>query len=185
VQVVPPQGAAIFVTSPGASLSTSEPTGGGGPATAGAGMSGPTSPASTKPELSPSGTTPTPVTPGAGSGAQGAAGDTSAASTATTGRSTAAGAYPGHGAITPPATSASYAAGGGGVVTVLATWGGTEELQVEISCPGGVSSARTGSSPLSLELDDGHGGGNCIVALRLPAGATAGVSFTLVVSPAP
>jgi hypothetical protein len=94
-------------------------------------------------------------------------------------------AYPGRASIDPPSTSASFAAAGGGAVSARAAWTGTPSLELEISCPGGVSATRTGSSGLSLELDDAYGGGDCTVTVSLPPGVQADVSFTLVINPAP
>jgi hypothetical protein len=96
-----------------------------------------------------------------------------------------AGAYPGSGSIVPPASSASFAAPGGGTVSAQAFWTGTPELELDISCPGGVSATRVGTSGLSLEVDDGHGAGTCAVTLTVPTGVQGAVSFTLVVAPAP
>ncbi|MHB1851171.1 MAG: hypothetical protein ACYCU6_03205 [Acidimicrobiales bacterium] len=64
-------------------------------------------------------------------------------------------------------------------------WTGTSSLELEISCAGGVSATRTGSSGLSLEVDDARGSGNCTVTVSLPPGVQADVSFTLIVDPAP
>ncbi len=115
---------------------------------------------------------------GAGSGASGANGADTATSSPT-------GAYPGHASIEAPATSASFAALGGGTVSARAMWTDTPNLELEISCGGGVSATRTGSSELSLEVDDTHGTGSCTVTLSLPPGVRADVPFTLVVNPAP
>jgi hypothetical protein len=88
-----------------------------------------------------------------------------------------------HGWIEAPATSASFAAAGGGTVSVMATWAGAATLELEIACPGGVSVTRTGSSGLSLEVDDSNGAGTCTVTLSLPPGTHANVSYTLVIEP--
>lgn len=85
----------------------------------------------------------------------------------------------------PPARSASFAAAGGGTVSAQAFWTGTSELELDISCPGGVSATRVGTSGLSLEVDDDHGAGTCTVTLTVPPGVQDAVSFTLVVAPAP
>lgn len=92
--------------------------------------------------------------------------------------------YPGRGAIDAPATAASFAAKGGGTVTAEATWTGTPDLELGITCAGGLSVTRTSSSPLSLELDDSRGGGDCTVTLAVPPAVHAAVSYTLVISPA-
>ena len=96
-----------------------------------------------------------------------------------------AGPYPGHTSIEAPATSVSFAARGGGAVSARAVWTGTPDLELGISCAGGVSATRMGPSGLSLEVDDAQGGGSCSVTVSLPPGVPAGVSFTLVVYPAP
>lgn len=70
-------------------------------------------------------------------------------------------------------------------MTAEATWSGTTSLELAITCPGGLSVSRTGSSGLSLEMDDSHGGGDCTVTLAEPPGVRADVSYVLVVSPAP
>ncbi len=90
---------------------------------------------------------------------------------------------PEHGRIEAPSTSVSYAAAGGGTVSVGATWTGAATLELEIACPGGVSVARTGSSGLSLEVDDSIDAATCMVTLSLPPGVHADVSYTLVVQP--
>lgn len=95
------------------------------------------------------------------------------------------GAYPGRGSIIAPATSASYAATGGGIVSAQATWTGTADLELDISCPAGLTVTRAGTSGLSLLIHDSHGTGTCTVTLSLLPGAHADVSFTLVVDPAP
>lgn len=97
----------------------------------------------------------------------------------------ASGAYPGRGSIVAPATSASYAAMGGGIVSAQATWSGSGDLELDISCPAGLTVTHTGTSGLSLEIDDGHGAGTCTVTLSLLPGTHADVSFTLVIDPAP
>jgi hypothetical protein len=99
--------------------------------------------------------------------------------------SASAAAYPGDGSIVPPASSASFAAAGGGTVSAQAFWTGTTELELDISCPGGVSATRVGTSGLSLEVDDSRGAGTCTVTLTVPPGPQDAVSFTLVVAPAP
>ncbi len=109
---------------------------------------------------------------------------TGTGSSAVTG-SVVTGEYPGNGSIDPPATSASFAATGGGTVSAQATWTGTATLELEIVCPGGLSVGRAGSSGLSLEIDDSNGAGTCTVTLSLPQGVQADVSYTLVVEPAP
>jgi hypothetical protein len=48
-----------------------------------------------------------------------------------------------------------------------------------------VSTTRTGSSGLSLEVDDTHGVGDCTVTVSLPPGTLADMSLTLIVDPAP
>ena len=65
----------------------------------------------------------------------------------------------------------------------MATWTGAATLELEIACPGGVSVARTGSSGLSLEVDDSIDAATCMVTLSLPPGVHADVSYTLVVQP--
>ena len=90
---------------------------------------------------------------------------------------------PEHGRIEAPSTSVSYAAAGGGTVSGGATWTGAATLELEIACPGGVSVARTGSSGLSLEVDDSIDAATCMVTLSLPPGVHADVSYTLVVQP--
>ncbi|MDA8075959.1 MAG: hypothetical protein M0Z40_12150 [Actinomycetota bacterium] len=119
---------------------------------------------------------------GSASGAASGAARSNGGGTAT---SPPTGAYPGHGSIEPPATSATFAALGGGTVSARATWTDTPDLELEISCGDGVSATRTGSSELSLEVDDTHGTGSCTVTLSLPPGVRADVPFTLVVDPAP
>lgn len=98
---------------------------------------------------------------------------------------TPTGTYPGHGSIEAPTTSAAFAALGGGVVSARAMWTGTPNLELEISCGGSVAATRTGSSGLSLEVDDARGLGSCTVTLSLPPGVQADVPFTLIVEPAP
>ena len=124
-----------------------------------------------EPDLLPAGSAPPPNA--AGSGSTGSP------------TSTATRAYPGHASIDPPSTSASFAALGGSAVSARAVWTGTSSLELEISCAGGVSATRTGSSGLSLEVDDARGSGNCTVTVSLPPGVQADVSFTLIVDPAP
>ena len=136
-----------------------------------------------EPDLLPAGSAPPPNA--AGSGSTGS--PTSTAGSGSTGSptSTATRAYPGHASIDPPSTSASFAALGGSAVSARAVWTGTSSLELEISCAGGVSATRTGSSGLSLEVDDARGSGNCTVKVSLPPGVQADVSFTLIVDPAP
>jgi hypothetical protein len=94
------------------------------------------------------------------------------------------GTHPGRGSIDAPATTVSFPAAGGGPVAAQATWTGTVTLELEISCPGGVSVTRTGTSGLSVEVDDSRGTGECTVTLAVPPGARADVSYTLVIDPA-
>ena len=115
----------------------------------------------------------------------GTANGTGTGTSAPTTSSTGTGAYPGSGSIVTPLTSVSFVAAGGGTVSAQATWNGAPTLQLEIACPGGISVARTGTSGLSIELDDTEGGGTCTVTLSLPPGMRADVSYTLVVDPAP
>ena len=124
-----------------------------------------------------------PTSGGSGSGGSGSGGSGSGGSGS--GVTPTTGAYPGQGTIESPATSASFAAAGGGTVSANATWTGAVELELAISCPGGVSVSRAGASPLSLELDDRHGSGTCTVTLALLTGTRAKVAFNLVVQPAP
>jgi hypothetical protein len=105
---------------------------------------------------------------------------------AATGETAASRPYPGHGGFAAPAGSASYPAEGGGNVTAEATWTGTPTLALSISCPGGVSVARAGTSGLSVELDDDGGSATCEVTLSLPAGTGGGgATFTLTIEPGP
>ena len=116
---------------------------------------------------------------GSGAGGTGISGGSGMAT------ATPSGAYPGRGSIEPPSTSVSFAAAGGGTVSAQATWTGVTDLELQISCPGGVSVTRAGASSLSVEVDDGHGTGTCTVTLSLMPGTHTGVSFTLVVDPGP
>jgi hypothetical protein len=109
---------------------------------------------------------------------------TSVAGSAGTPSSRTGGVYPGTTSIVPPATSASFPAAGGGTVTASASWSGGEDLELAISCAGGLSVTRVGASPLSIELDDQHGTGTCTVAIALVKGS-ARVQVTLVIQPAP
>ncbi|MDA8312055.1 MAG: hypothetical protein M0Z46_15895 [Actinomycetota bacterium] len=68
------------------------------------------------------------------------------------------------------------------MVSARATWQGAVDLELAISCPGGVSVTRVGASPLSLEVDDSHGNGTCTVTLALLSGSPE-VQFALVVQP--
>ncbi|MHB1553199.1 MAG: hypothetical protein ACYCSX_12270 [Acidimicrobiales bacterium] len=148
-----------------------------------------------EPDLLPAGSAPPPNAAGSGStgsptstaGSDSTGSPTSTAGSDSTGSptSTATRAYPGHASIDPPSTSASFAALGGSAVSARAVWTGTSSLELEISCAGGVSATRTGSSGLSLEVDDARGSGNCTVTVSLPPGVQADVSFTLIVDPAP
>ena len=94
--------------------------------------------------------------------------------------------YPGVGNMVYPTVSATYPAASGGVVTAEATWQGTASLELAISCPGGLSTTRSGPSGLSVSLDDsGPSAGTCQVTLSLPPGVTATVSYTLSITPRP
>lgn len=100
----------------------------------------------------------------------------------TTGAGTS-GPYPGSGVLVWPATSVTYRAAGGGVVTAAATWTGAPTMTLSISCPDGVSLARSGSTGLSLEVDDTAGTGTCEVTLALPVVTPGSVSYTLTIEP--
>src|SRR5579875_2658046 len=101
------------------------------------------------------------------------------------GTPTPSGTYPGPGTIVAPGTGVSYAAPGGVVVSARATWTGAVDLVLGITCGGGVSVTRTGSSGLSVEVDDSHASGTCTVTLSLGPDARAPVPFTLSIDPAP
>src|SRR5579875_699588 len=136
------------------------------------------------------GATPTPqlrqTTPVAGSSpGSTSSGGSSSGRTSSVGRPTPSGTYPGPGTIVAPGTGVSYAAPGGVVVSARATWTGAEDLVLGITCGGGVSVTRTGSSGLSVEVDDSHASGTCTVTLSLGPDARAPVPFTLSIDPAP
>lgn len=93
--------------------------------------------------------------------------------------------YPGPGNFQPPTASAAFTAAGGGTVTASATWSGTPTLVLSIACPGGPSSSRSGTSGLSIAVDDDGASTNCQVTIALPTGVSATVEYTLVVAPRP
>jgi hypothetical protein len=104
--------------------------------------------------------------------------------TSSDGATAPSGADPGSGRIAPPQTSATFGAAGGGLVTAEATWEGSPTLELSVTCAGGVSVSRTGTSGLSVEVDDSGGSGTCQITLSLPQGVTASVTYTLAVEPA-
>lgn len=162
----------MFVTSAGGTrlgpvTTDNPPTGGSSPPGGVAGA--PAAPASSA-SGSPSGVGTSPsTTPTAASG----------------GGASSSGVYTEHGAIEPPATSATFEVAAGGTVAATATWTGAAELELGISCRGGVSTARSGRSPLSLEVEETIGSGSCAVTLATMPGSRADVSFTLVIDSAP
>lgn len=95
--------------------------------------------------------------------------------------------YPGVGNIAPPTVSAAYPAPGGGIVDATATWSTTAVLVLSIACPGGLGATRSGTSPLSLSVDDTAAAGTCTVTLGVPGPEADGVavSYTLSIEPAP
>lgn len=94
--------------------------------------------------------------------------------------------YPGPGNIEAPTVSAEYPVAGGGTVSATATWSGTPTMTLSIACPDGAAGTRSGSSGLSLTVDDSSGGSApCQVTIALPPGADSTVSYTLAIEPAP
>lgn len=87
------------------------------------------------------------------------------------------------GAIGPTGT-ASFPAAGGGPISAEATWTGAPALELAVTCPSGVSAARTGASGLSIEVDDTHGSGACTVTLSLAPGENGEVEYHVTIEPA-
>lgn len=83
-----------------------------------------------------------------------------------------------------PGGSASFAAEGGGPVSAAATWTGATTLELGISCPDGVSAARTGTTGLSVEIDDTYGTGTCTVTLALAPGQAGTADYRVSIEPA-
>lgn len=82
-----------------------------------------------------------------------------------------------------PTGSATYEASGGGTVTADANWNSTISLELSISCPGGLDVARTGSSGLSVVVDDTHRSGDCAVVLSAPPETGTVVAYSLTIEP--
>lgn len=126
-----------------------------------------------------SGGTSTLPTPSASSGT----GASAAASSGSTGSSTPAAAAT-HTGTVGPAQDASFPASGGGPISAEATWTGPAAMELAISCPDGVSTARTGASDLSVEVDDARASATCTVTLALPPGESGEAQYRLTVEPA-
>lgn len=80
----------------------------------------------------------------------------------------------------PDNVSALYSFPGTGPVEATATWSGTPELTLSISCVGRTST-RTGTSGLSVSVPQAVSGttGTCTVSLTEPTGVRAQVSYSI------
>jgi hypothetical protein len=83
-----------------------------------------------------------------------------------------------------PTGSATYQATGGGTVTADATWTASVSLELSVSCPGGIEVSRSGSSNLSVVVDDTHRSGDCAVTISALPGVTSTIAYTLTIEPA-